>query len=369
MDRRDFMTLSSAGVAAVTLGRMAAAGAADTPTAPLLSNAPWRTFEVITDVELWPQDTPARLWLPIPLYRDTEYQRTLDIRWSGNAASTGLYRDPKFGAPAFFATWDQSDSPRLQVTTVVATRNVGVDIGKPGPIQSVAREDLDLYLQSTAHIPTDGIVRATARRILPAAAGGTMERARAIYEWIVENTYRDSKVIGCGTGDIRFMLESGNLGGKCADLNALFVGLARSAGIPARDVYGVRVADSGTWKSLGKSGDITRAQHCRAEFHHPNFGWIPVDPADVRKVILEEEKDQLLPLSDPRVALARKTLFGAWEMNWMAFNTANDTRLAPETAKPLGHFMYPYAEGARGALDYYAPQNFKYQMSARELKA
>src|SRR6478672_9232733 len=81
--------------------------------------------------------------------------------------------------------------------------------------------------------------------------------------------------------------------------------------IPARDVYGVRVADSATWKSLGKSGDITRAQHCRAEFHHPNFGWIPVDPADVRKVILEEDKDRLLPLSDPRVALARKTLFGA----------------------------------------------------------
>jgi transglutaminase-like putative cysteine protease len=165
------------------------------------------------------------------------------------------------------------------------------------------------------------------------------------------------------------MLESGNLGGKCADLNALFVGLARSAGIPARDVYGVRVADSATWKSLGKSGDITRAQHCRAEFYHPNFGWIPVDPADVRKVVLEEEKDRPLPLSDPRVALARKTLFGAWEMNWMAFNTANDTRLAPEASRALGHFMYPYAEGPRGPLDYYAPQNFKYQMTARELTA
>ena len=56
-------------------------------------------------------------------------------------------------------------------------------------------------------------------------------------------------------------------------------------------------------------------------------------------------------------------------MNWMAFNYAHDTRLAPETEKPLGHFMYPYAEGAKGALDYYAPQNFKYQMTARELKA
>jgi len=65
--------------------------------------------------------------------------------------------------------------------------------------------------------------------------------------------------------------------------------------------------------------------------------------------------------------LARKTLFGAWEMNWMGFNTAGDTRLAPETAKSLGHFMYPYAETAKGALDYYDAQNFQYRMSSREL--
>jgi len=198
-------------------------------------------------------------------------------------------------------------------------------------------------------------------RVLPPSS------ARAIYEWIVVNTYRDPKVLGCGTGDIRFMLESGNLGGKCADLNALFVGLARSVGIPARDLYGVRVADSATWKSLGKSGDITKAQHCRAEFHDPRFGWIPVDPADVRKVVLEEEMDRLLPLDDPRVDLARKTLFGYWEMNWIAFNSAGDTKLAPETKKALGHFMYPYAETAKGPLDYYDAQNFQYRMSAREL--
>jgi hypothetical protein len=72
----------------------------------------------------------------------------------------------------------------------------------------------------------------------------------------------------------------------------------------------------------------------------------------------EEERDRLLPLDDPRVDLARKTLFGFWGMNWMAFNPARDTRLAPETAKPLGHFIYPYAETANGPLDYYNPQNF-----------
>ena len=35
----------------------------------------------------------------------------------------------------------------------------------------------------------------------------------------------------------------------------------------------------------------------------------------------------------------------------MAFNTASDTRLAPKNAKPLGHFMYPHAETAKGTLE------------------
>jgi transglutaminase-like putative cysteine protease len=103
---------------------------------------------------------------------------------------------------------------------------------------------------------------------------------------VCDNTERNPKTRGCGLGDIRSMLESGNLSGKCADLNALYVGLARASGLPARDVYGVRVADSKYgYKSLGKSGDITKAQHCRAEVWLAGFGWVPVDPADVRKVL------------------------------------------------------------------------------------
>ena len=79
-------------------------------------------------------------------------------------------------------------------------------------------------------MPTDGIVKQTA---LKATAGATtdMEKARAIYEWVVENTFRDPKIRGCGRGDIRFMLESGDMGGKCADLNALYVGLGPLGGL------------------------------------------------------------------------------------------------------------------------------------------
>src|SRR5690606_9962279 len=99
-----------------------------------------------------------------------------------------------------------------------------------------------------------------------------------------------ARVRGCGIGDIVSMLKTGNLGGKCADLNALFVGLARASGLPARDVYGLRVAPSKFgYRSLGAGTEnVTRAQHCRAEVYISGLGWVPVDPADVRKVMLEE---------------------------------------------------------------------------------
>jgi transglutaminase-like putative cysteine protease len=73
------------------------------------------------------------------------------------------------------------------------------------------------------------------------------------------------------------MLESGNLGGMCADLNALYVGLARASGLPARDVYGIRAAKSELgYKSLGASSEnISKAQHCRAEVFLDPWGWSP----------------------------------------------------------------------------------------------
>jgi transglutaminase-like putative cysteine protease len=166
------------------------------------------------------------------------------------------------------------------------------------------------------------------------------------------------------------MLESGNLGGKCADLNALFVGLARAIGIPARDVYGVRVvASQWGYKSLGAgSSDITRAQHCRAEFYNPAFGWVPVDPADVRKVVLEEPPGNL-SVGDDKVRLARAKLFGAWEMNWLAYNRAQEVRLPSSSGETIGFLMYPQCETASGRKDSLDPEHFKYQISAKEISA
>jgi transglutaminase-like putative cysteine protease len=245
-----------------------------------------------------------------------------------------------------------------------------MDLGKPVPnAEKLSATDRAFYLSATDLIPTDGIVRKTA---LEATKGAKtdVQKARAIYEWVVENTFRDPKTRGCGWGDIKSMLESGNLGGKCGDLNAMFVGLARSVGVPARDIYGLRVARSEYgYASLGVgSPNVTRAQHCRAEFFAAGYGWVPVDPADVRKVVLEEPPGKLA-INDPKVEAARKRLFGSWEMNWLAYNMGHDVKLPNASGPKLPYLMYINAETGGEMRDQLDPDSLKYTITSREVKA
>jgi transglutaminase-like putative cysteine protease len=175
-------------------------------------------------------------------------------------------------------------------------------------------------------------------------------------------------VRGCGVGDIRPMLEMGDLGGKCADLNGLFVGLVKASGVLARDVYGLRVGKTALQcSSLGtSSGDVSNAQHCRAEVYLTGFGWVPMDPADVLKVKLQESPGNL-SLTDFKVESVRQRLFGSWEMNWIAYNYAQDVALPGSAGPKLHFFMYPQAETADGRRDSLDPQSFQYEIQSREL--
>ena len=366
MDRRAFLKASAILPAAASLPRLSFAQSAFDPR----PTDKWRSFEVATRVEIVFPQGATRVWLPIPSV-DSAYQKTIDNAWSGNAQTAKIVYDGKYGAGMLYAEWPTAEqNPVIELYSRVATRDHAVDFSaRRGSVEKLAPEQRAFYTGSTEHMPTDGIVKKTAQDVTKGARTD-YDKARAIYEWIVENTYRDPKTRGCGVGDIKTMLETGNLGGKCADLNALYVGLARAVGLPARDVYGVRVAKSQFgYRSLGAgTANITRAQHCRAEVYLAGFGWVPVDPADVRKVVLEE-KAQPTTLSDPLVQAVRPKLFGAWEMNWLAFNTANDFALPNSKGGKLTFFMYPQAETAAGRVDSLDPDNFKYTMTAKELSA
>jgi transglutaminase-like putative cysteine protease len=338
---------------------------------PVLAHTPsageWRTFEVVTKVELLKPNGVSHIWLPAPLIRNTPYQNTISARFTADGGTAKLSKDKQSAQGIVSAIYAANAKPTLNLTARVALKNYAVDLTSRGTVPPTSHAELDYFLQPTRYVPTDGIVKETA---LKATAGATtdIEKARAIYEWVVENTFRDPKVRGCGRGDVRFMLESGDMGGKCADLNALYVGLARSVGLPARHVYGLRIAKSEMgFKSLGLATDIaTKGQHCRAEVYLRGYGWVPVDPADVRKVALEEPPGNR-PLSDQIVSRARHHLFGSWEMNWMAYNYAHDVYLPGSAGKQLAYFMYPQAETSEGRIDPFDPDNFKYEITAREI--
>ncbi len=327
----------------------------------------WRTFEVKTSVELLHSAAPARIWLPAALIRETPYQRTLSNEFVAKGGSAKMRRHEADGLGVVTAEFPAGSRPVLTLTSRVSTKDYTVDLTAPAKQLAASSAELQHFLRPTKLLPTTGIVQSMAAEIT-AGAKSDVDKARAIYNWIVDNTFRDPKTRGCGTGNIKFMLESRDLGGKCADLNALFVGLARAAGLPARDVYGIRVAKSSLgYKSLGASSEvITKAQHCRAEVHLAGYGWVPVDPADVRKVALEEPPGNR-PLNDEMVTRARTRLFGSWEMNWIAYNFAHDVALPGSAHSPLGFLMYPQAENAAGRLDCLDPDNFRYTITAREL--
>ncbi len=359
MNRRNFLKSSTAAVIAQSL-----------PWSRARAAAGWRTFEAVTRVEIRDAFGIARAWVPLPLVAANDWQKTLGNSWSGNAARADIVHDGKYGLAMLYVEWPEKEmNPAIEVTSRCMTRDRAVDFGAAGNAELSAAER-QFFTAPTELIPTDGIVRKTALEITRGAKTD-LEKARAIYEWIVDNTFRDPKTRGCGVGDVKTMLESGNLGGKCADLNALYVGLARSVDLPARDVYGIRVAPSKYgYKSLGTgSPNISKAQHCRAEFFARGYGWVPVDPADVRKVVLEEPPGSLA-LGDDKVRAARKRLFGSWEMNWLAYNMAHDVKLPKATQAPTKPFlMYINAEADGELRDELEPDSVRYAISSREISA
>ncbi len=216
MNRRNFLRANGSICAGLALSR-ALPLLADTP-----STTGWRTFEVVTRVELLKPEGESHIWLPAPLIRDTAYQKTISAEFKAEGGTAKLSKDEQNALGIVSAAYPANARPALTLTSRVSTKNYAVDLSSRGTAPPASRAELDYFLKPSQFVPIDGIVKETA---LTATAGANtdMEKARAIYEWVVEHTFRDPKVRGCGRGDIRFMLESGDMGGKCADLNALYV--------------------------------------------------------------------------------------------------------------------------------------------------
>jgi transglutaminase-like putative cysteine protease len=147
----------------------------------------------------------------------------------------------------------------------------------------------------------------------------TMDRSRALYDYVFNTMRYDKSGTGWGRGDAEWACDSKR--GNCTDFHSVFISMARSQRVPARFEIGFPLPASKT------SGDIA-GYHCWAEFYEPHYGWVPVD-------ISEAWKDQT----------KKDFFFGGHDVNRVQFSMGRDLVLSPAQAgEPLNYFIYPYVE-------------------------
>ncbi|MCK5882382.1 MAG: transglutaminase domain-containing protein [Bacteriovoracaceae bacterium] len=291
------------------------------------------------------QGQSAALWILRPLSDATQ---KISIK-----AVTGSYDnhifmpDTKNKTEYLYATWSAEKKEKvLSFSFEAEAKEITMtnlrDSGLPLP------KEIEPYLVGTKYIPIDGVIAEIAKK---AVAGKTsiLEKARAIYDWTVENTKRDPNVRGCGLGIVERTITIRS--GKCADISSVYVALARSVGVASREVFGLRLGNK-------DKQNMTGGYHCWAEFYLPGTGWVPVDPSDVRKFMLKNNKtlDEVKEL--------REYFFGSVDQYRVALKRGGRgvTLVPQQKDAPVNYLMYPYAEVNGKALDYFEPKDFKYSV-------
>lgn len=183
---------------------------------------------------------------------------------------------------------------------------------------SKEKEPLGRYLQADRLVTVTADIQQLASQ-LTKGKKTTLQKARALYDYVFKNVSYDKTIPGWGNGDTArvCLVKAGN----CTDFHSLFISLARAAGIAAKFVIGVPIQPD------QKEGQI-KGYHCWAEFYDEKLGWVPVD-------ISEAWKDKS----------KREYYFGAIGEDRLEFTHGRDIVLEPaQNGEPLNYFVYPYVE-------------------------
>lgn len=292
-------------------------------------------------------DHEAKLWIPYPV---SDAQQVIsNIEWNGTYAEAAVYTERTFGVPMLYVRWPKETKKRQITFKFDVERSEQTNRDLPTNEAAFDQRDWALYLAPTSLGPITGKVKKLADEIT-AGKTGILEKARAVYDWTVENTYRDPETRGCGIGDVTALLH--RPGGKCADISSIYIALARAAGVPTREILGIRTGKM-------DNQDVSTWQHCWAEFYLPGYGWVPVDPADVRKAMLKQK----LALDDPKVAELRDYYWGSVDPYRIRLSEGRDMQLNPPQQGPaINYLMYPFAQVGGKTLDWLDPDKFKYSI-------
>lgn len=259
----------------------------------------------------------ANMWVPIPL--ENRYQKLTNFRVNGNHKFSKV-QESRFGNR--FLLFDLSSAPvadgeDVTITIDFMVRRVFADALTPRSPVPTGFDNPSLYLSTYRLIPIKGVIAEEANLV----AGHIPDRfrqGRALYDHIVDTVTYDKSGIGWGRGDAVYACNVRR--GNCTDFHSLFIGEARSLGIPARFIMGLPLdADS-------KSGKI-EGYHCWAQFYVKDMGWLPVDASDASK---NAEK--------------REQFFTRLDQHRVAFTIGRDIKLPGAKSSLLNYVIFPHVE-------------------------
>lgn len=258
------------------------------------------------------------LWVPYP--GSDDHQEISDVRVIC-PYPTRVTRDPEYDNSLLYLEVDNPKQTSLDVEVsfnVKREEYVRRDFDKSETAAPPANVTSGLDLRADHLVPLSDRIRRLASEV---TAGRTadLDKARAIYDYVVGTMKYDKSGTGWGNGDILWACDAKR--GNCTDFHALFIGLCRAVGIPARFSIGFPLPET------RGSGDIP-GYHCWAEFFLKGYGWVPVDASEAAK---HPEK--------------KEYFFGGHDENRVQLSRGRDIVLSPKQAgPPLNYFVYPYAE-------------------------
>lgn len=279
------------------------------------------TLDYAFTVKDLPEGKKICIW--IPMAHSDAFQEVKLISAQGDLPLKQTH-ESTYGNGMFYAHVARSQESELHFDIQYdVVRHERVALGPEAPHLIPAaltakerREDLQPY----ALVPITGLPAELAAKVTQGKTD-TLDKARAIYDYVFSTMRYDKTGTGWGRGDVLYACDAKK--GNCTDFHSLFISMARSQGIPARFEIGFPLPDD------RHSAEIA-GYHCWSDFYVDGKGWIPVDISEAWK---HPEK--------------RNYFFGSHDVDRVQFTMGRDLRLSPaQDGKPLNYFIYPYVEVA-----------------------
>ncbi|MBF0169569.1 MAG: transglutaminase domain-containing protein [Nitrospinae bacterium] len=279
-----------------------------------------RTVDLVYAVEVTGAPVgagPVTLWLPVP--GDDEDQTTLDTRIVSPYPVT-LTKETEYGNRMLVLTTDRldKDSFAIEVTYRIRRTEHRTDFAATDVRESVNPR----FRAPSAHAVMNDAVRGMAKEAVGDRTD-PLDKARAIYDYVLAHMRYDKSVPGWGKGDVNricLAIGKGESGaGNCTDFHSLFASMMQAEGIPVKFEMGYPLKPGEEMTTPNRGG-----YHCWARFWIEGKGWIPVDISEAAK--------------DPS---KRDYYFGALCENRVRFSVGRDIELIPPQIGERLNFFGP----------------------------